>query len=127
MPYIPDSSLDLALNDIQDNVETLHICNAEPTTYAEATSTYSIGNKASPTVAEPSDRSPNGRECVVSAITDGTVTSEDVPTHIALVKDSATSRLLLVAEISNSQTVYVANPFTLPQWAFGFPDAVNDT
>lgn len=123
MPYIPDASMDLLLNDIQDNVEALHICSAEPTTYAEV-ATYDLGNKATPTVAEPSDRTPNGREVVISAISDGSVTSNGTATHWALVKDSATSRLLATGALSASQTVTNGNTFTLTQFAIGVPDAV---
>lgn len=123
MPYIPDASFDLLLNDIQDNVEALHICSAEPTTYAEV-ATYDLGNKASPTVAEPADRSPNGREIVVSAISDGSVTATGTASHWALVKDSATARLLATGALSATQGVTNGNTFTLTSFAIGVPDAV---
>lgn len=126
MPYMPDAAYDAGLNYIQDNVETLHICSTEPTTYAEATSTYSLGSKSSPTVAEPSDKTGGGRECVVSAITDGTVSADGTAAYYALVKDSATSELLLVGEITPSQGVTNGNPFTLPAFAFSFDDAVTE-
>jgi hypothetical protein len=123
MPYIPDAAFDLLLNYIQDNVEALHICSAEPANYA-GLAAVDLGNKQSPSVAEPSDRTPNGREIVVSAITDGSVTATDTATHWALVKDTATSELLATGALSASQGVTSANTFTLTQFAIGVPDAV---
>ena len=124
MAFLPDSAYDALLNDVQDNVETLHICSAEPTSYAEATSTYDLGDKDSPTVAEPSDRGGGGREVVVSAITDGDVTATGTASHWALVKDSATAKLLATGALSAPQAVTSGNTFTLTQFAIGVPDAV---
>ncbi len=61
MPFIPDGAFDLLLNYIQTDAEALHICSQEPTTYTEAVTTYSLGEKTTPTVATPTNRSPNGR------------------------------------------------------------------
>lgn len=124
MPFIDDTAYDALLNDIQDNVEALHICNAEPTNYTEATATFSLGEKTSPTVAEPSDRGGGGREIVVSAITDGAVDVTDDATHWCLVKDSATSKLLCAGALASLQGVTNGNTFTLTQFAIGVPDAV---
>ena len=123
MPYIPDSALDALLNDVQDNVEALHICSAEPANYA-GLAAVDLGNKQSPTMAEPSDRGGGGRECVVSAITDGNVTATDTATHWAIVKDTATAKLLSAGDLSAPQAVTSGNTFTLTQFAIGVPDAV---
>jgi hypothetical protein len=124
MPFLNDAALDALLNYVQDNVETLHICSTLPTTYTEATVTYDLGNKASPTMAEPSDRGGGGRESVVSAITDGSVTATGTADFWALVKDSATSTLLAAGDLSAPQAVTSGNTFTLTSFAVGVPDAV---
>ena len=124
MPYINDVELDALLNSIQDNVETLHICSALPANYTEAATTYTLGNKTSPTMAEPTDKAGGGRESVVSAITDGVVTADGDATHWALVKDSATARLLAAGSLDALETVTNGNPFTLTSFAVGVPDAV---
>ena len=124
MPYINDIEFDALLNSIQDNVGTLHICSQEPLNYTEATATYDLGNKPAPTIAEPSDRAPDGREVVVAAITDGDVTADGDASHWALVKDSATTRLLAAGALSVPQTVSNGNVFTLTEFAVGVPDAV---
>ena len=123
MPYIPDLAYDALLNYIQDNAEALHICSAEPANYAGVAG-VDLGNKAAPTVAEPGDRSPNGREIVISAITDGSVTATDTASHWAIVKDSATAELLAAGALAAPQGVTSGNTFTLTQFAIGVPDAV---
>lgn len=44
MAFIIDSALDAALAHIADNGTRLDLCSSEPTTYAEATSTFTLGN-----------------------------------------------------------------------------------
>ena len=124
MPFIHDTALDALLNDIQSNGESLHICSTEPTNYTEATSTYSLGEKTSPTIATPTDRGGGGREIVVSAITDGAVDVTGTADYWAIVKDSATSRLLAAGDLSAPQGVTNGNTFTLTSFAIGVPDAV---
>lgn len=42
--FVPDSTLDAMLDVIANAVDRIDICSTQPTTYAEATSTYSLGN-----------------------------------------------------------------------------------
>jgi len=125
MAYINDTSLDALLNDIRNNVETLHICSQEPSTVTEAITTYSLGEKPSPTVNAPSDRSGGGREIVVAAISDGSCDANGTATHWALVKTTATARLLATGSLTAQQVVTSGNPFTLTSFAIGVPDAVS--
>lgn len=124
MPFIPDAAFDLLLNYIQDDTEALHICSQEPVDYTEASATYSLGEKTTPSVAEPSDRGGGGREVVISAISDGAVDVTGTATHWALVKDSATSELLATGDLAAPQGVTNGNTFTLTQFTIGVPDAV---
>ena len=123
MPYIPDAAFDLLLNYIQDNQEALHICSAEPANYA-GLAAVDLGDKQTPTVGEPGDRAGNGREIVVTAITDGSVTATGTASHWAIVKDTATSELLATGDLASTQGVTIGNTFTLTQFAIGVPDAV---
>ena len=124
MPFIHDTALDLLLDDIQANGESLHICDTEPTDYTEATATYSLGEKVGPSIAVPSDRGGGGREIIISAITDGAVDVTGTADFWAIVKDSATPRLLAAGDLSAPQGVTNGNTFTLTQFAIGVPDAV---
>jgi hypothetical protein len=122
MPNMTDNAYDALLNYIQTNAESLRICSSLPTNYTEATSTYKLGTKTSPTVGTPADRSPNGREIVVSAISDGAVEADGTAGYWAIVKDSATSLLLCAGDLSSSQAVTNGNTFTLTSFAIGVPD-----
>lgn len=124
MPNMTDAAYDALLDYIQSNAESLHICSSLPTTYAEATSTYSLGSKASPTVGTPADRTPNGREITVSAISDGSVSGDGDAAYWAIAKDSATSELLCAGDLSSSQGVTNGNTFTLTEFDIGVPDVV---
>jgi len=92
-----------------------------PTSYAEATSTYSLGNKSSPSVSAPSDRTGGGRKVTVSAITDGNVTATGTAAFYALC-DTANSRMLAQGSLNSSQAVTSGNTFTLSAFDIGIPD-----
>lgn len=122
MPFLSDNAHDALLNAIQDNVETLYICSTAPTTYTEASSTYALGNKSSPTVGEPTNGDTSGRKIVVSAISDGSVTADGTAAYWALCKDSATSELLVAGDLASSQGVSNGNTFTLTAFDIENPD-----
>lgn len=121
MAWVNDEVLDQGLDWLDTNGTRLDICSQEPTTYAEATSTYTLGNKTGINPAAPSDRSPNGREVVIAAIADGSVTGTDTATHWALSNGSDT--LVATGALSASQAVTSGNTFTLTEFAIGIPDA----
>jgi hypothetical protein len=121
MASIGNEILDGGLDHLDTEADVLHICSQEPTSYAEASSTYTLGNKAGPTVAAPSERGGGGRECVISAINDGSVTGTDTATHWALVDVSGTA-LLATEELASPQSVTSGNTFTLTEFAVGIPD-----
>lgn len=122
MPFIADRVFDNGLTVLDTEANRLDICSQEPATYAEATSTYTLGNKTSPTVGAPADRTPDGRMVTVSAITDGTVTGSGTASHWALT-DTANSRLLAAGALSAPQGVTSGNVFTLGAFNIGIPDA----
>lgn len=122
MPFINDRVFDNGLTVLDTEANRLDICSQEPVTYAEATSTYTLGNKTSLSVGAPGDRTPNGRKVTVAAITDGTVTGTATATHWAIV-DTSNSRLLATGSLSASQAVTSGNTFTLGAFDIGIPDA----
>lgn len=122
MSLVADRCLDAALQVLTSEVNRLDICSSEPTTYTQATSTYTLGNKTSPTVGSPADASPNGRKVTVSAITNGTVTGTGTAGYWALV-DTSNSRLLAAGPLSSTQAVTSGNTFTLTAFDVRIPDA----
>ncbi len=122
MAFMTDNAFDAALNYIRTNTSALHICSAEPANYTEATSTYDLGNKASPTIGTPVNGDTSGRKIVMSAITDGSVTATGTAAAWAVVY--ATGTELLGAEaLASTQAVTSGNTFSLTETDMGIPDA----
>lgn len=111
MPSLSAYVLDAALTKLDTEANALHVCSQEPADYTEATSTYTLGNKATPSVGAPADTT-GGRKVTVAAITDGTATATGTATHWALV-DTVNSRLLATGALSASQGITSGNTLTL--------------
>lgn len=121
MPKFSDNALDALVNYIGNNAAALRICSAEPTTYAESSSTYKLGTKASPTINAVADRTGGGRQRTIATFSDGSVTVTGTATHYAL--DDNTSELLLAQALSSSQAVTSGNTFGISATAeFGVGD-----
>ena len=115
--------LDSGLSQLKALATHIYICSAEPTTYAEATSTFALGNKnfgANNALTGPVDRTPNGRKVTTVAVTDGAVTGTGTASRWAIV-DSVNSRLLVDNDLAASQAVTAGNVFSLPAFDFGIP------
>lgn len=121
MSFLNDRVFDSGLTVLDTEANRLDICSQEPTTYAEATSTYTLGNKTSLSIGAPADRTPSGRKVTVAAITDGTVTGTGTVSHWAIV-DTGNSRLLATGSLSSSQAVTSGNTFSLAAFDIGIPD-----
>jgi hypothetical protein len=112
---------DNGLTTLDTEANRIDICSTEPTTYTEATSTYTLGNSTSLSIGAPADRSGGGREVTVAAISDGSVTGTGTAAYYAIV-DTSNSRLLATGSLSASQSVTTGNTFTLSSVSIGMPD-----
>lgn len=121
--YMNDLLLDLALQAIEDNGSRMDICSAEPATYTEATSTYTLGNKTGLTYTGPADRTPNGRKTQVDAISGGSVTGTNTATHWAISKTTATTALYCTKTLSAPVAVTSGNTWSMAAFDIGIPDA----
>jgi len=121
MATLNDRVFDNGLTVLDTEANRLDICGTEPTTYAQATSDYTLGNKTSITISAPGDRSGGGREVTVSAISDGTVTGDGTASYYAIT-DTSNSRLLATGAITTPQVVTTGNTFTLTSFKIGIPD-----
>lgn len=124
MAYLNDRVLDSGLSVLDTEPDKIYICSALPGTYAEATSTYALGNKdfgsAGGAFGSPAARSPSGRKVSSTAISDGSVTGTGTAAYWAVV-DSANSRLLAAGALSGSQGVTSGNTFSLGSFDIGIP------
>lgn len=121
MATLNDRVFDNGLTVLDTEANRIDITSQEATSYAEATSTYTLGNSTSLSIGAPQDRSGGGREVVVAAISDGSVTGTGTATHYAIV-DTVNSRLLATGSLTASQSVTSGNTFTLSSVAIGIPD-----
>jgi len=121
MATLNDRVFDNGLTVLDTEANRIDITSIEATTYAEATSTNTLGNSTSLSIGAPADRAGGGREVTVAAITDGSVTGTGTATHYAIV-DTINSRLLATGSLSASQAVTSGNTFTLSSVAIGIPD-----
>lgn len=110
MAFIADYIFDLALADLDTATSTMYICSQEPTTYAEASSTYALGNKASLSIGAPANGAVSGRRVTVASFTDGSVTATGTASHWALTKSGTT--LMATGPLSASQAVTNGNTWS---------------
>ena len=123
MATLNDRVLDNGLTVLDTEANKIVITSQAATTYTEANATYALGNSTSLSIAAPTDRAAGGREVVVSAITDGSVTSTGTASHYAII-DTINTRLLAVSTLAAGQVVTSGNTFTLTAITIGIPDPV---
>ena len=121
MATISDYVLDAALAKLDTEADRIDICSQEPTTYTEATSTYTLGNSTSVSFGAPEDGDTSGRKTACAVITDGSVTGSGTATHYAITDVSAT-RLLCTGSLTTSQSVVSGNTFTVATFDVEIPD-----
>jgi len=122
MAFLNDLVIDNGLAALSD-ADELHITSSEISVYANLAAA-TLGNKAPPSVGAVQDRTGGGRERVIAAVTDGSVTGSGTASHWCLV-DTVNSRVLAANSLSASQGVTSGNTFTLDAIAIGIPDGVS--
>jgi len=121
MATLNNRVFDNGLSVLDTEANRLDITSQEATSYADATSTSTLGNSTSISIAAPSDRSTGGREVVVASIADASVTGNGTATHYSVV-DTVNSRLLATGSLTASQVVASGNTFSLGSFTIGIPD-----
>lgn len=108
---INDLAKDQALASLIANGSRVDICSAEPTTYAQATSTLSLGNETGLTLGAAQDGAIDGRRTIIPAITDGDVTADGTASYWAL--NDGAGVLAATGPLTANQGVTNGNKFTL--------------
>jgi len=121
MPSLSNRVFDNGLTVLDTEANRIDITSQEAATYAQAITTYTLGNSTSLSIAAPSDRSGGGREVIAAAISNGSVTGNGTATHYSVV-DTGNSRLLATGALTASQVVSSGNTFTLGSFSIGIPD-----
>lgn len=112
-----DDVLDGLLNYVADNTKRITVCNAQPTTYTEANTTFALADVATTegVAAEDFDLANgdvSGRKLTVTQQADVPVDTNGTATHIALL-DVDNSKLLAVTTCT-SQALTAGNTVTIP-------------
>jgi hypothetical protein len=121
---LEDRVLDTGLNCLDLESTHVDICSTEPTTYAQATTTYLLGFKsfaAGSVFGGPAAGAPNGRKVSSVAITDGTITTSGTANWWAI-SDNTNSRFLAHGSLAASQVVTAGNTFTLASFDIRIPN-----
>lgn len=121
MATLNDRVLDNGLTVLNTEASRVDICSQEPASYAEATSTYTLGSETSISISAPADASPNGRKVTLAAVSGASVTGTGTATHYAI-SDTGNSRLLATGSLSASQVVTSGNTFSLTASDIRIPD-----
>lgn len=121
MASLNDRVFDSGLSILSSEANRVDITSQEAASFAEATSTYTLGNTTSITIASPSDRSGGGRKVTMSAISNASVTGSGTATHYSI-SDTTNSRLLATGALTASQSVATGNTFSLQALDIGIPD-----
>lgn len=106
--------LQQGLDYVKDNADKYYACSSEPTTYAEATSTYALASENVSSTDFTWGTGATGEELTVAAKSGISIDSDGTLGHVALV-DSSTSKLLVV-DTTSSQQLYAGNQLNLPSW-----------
>ena len=111
--YINDEVFDQGLDYFAGQTDIrVDITSQVATTYTEAITTYTLGNKTSLTAGATADGGTDGRKVQIPAITDGSVTGTNTATHWA-VSDVSGTALIATGPLTSSQSVTSGNTFTL--------------
>lgn len=109
--------LDSGLTAAQASVSHIYICSSEPTSYALATTTNTLGffsfGPGSAVTGPSAGTSPTGRKLVANAVTAGTITTTGTASWWAIV---GTASLYAHGLLSAAQAVTAGNSFTLGQF-----------
>jgi len=118
---VDDSVLDGALNIVKNGATQLSVCNAQPTTYTQATATYKLALKTGLTSGSftgPANGDTNGRKLTVNQQATIAVDLTGDATHIALCSGS----VLLYVTTCTTQTFTSGNTVTVPAWDIEIAD-----
>lgn len=121
-PFITDAVLDNLSSLAGQTARRVDICQTqEPTTFTEATSTFTVGNETGLTMTAITNGAVDGRRTQTPAITDGDVTATATAAFWGLT--DAISVLHAAGALSSSQSVTSGNKFTLDAISITIRDA----
>lgn len=116
MSYINPEIFDQGLDYADTNGTRLDICSQEPTTYAGATSTHSLGN-ATVNTGATENGAVDGRRVLVPAVPSLTATANGTATHWALTNGS--NILLATGPLATPLAVTLGTAYSTAAFSIG--------
>ena len=116
---VHDSVLDAALAVIA-GASSICVCSTQPTTYAEAITTYKLAISATPTFQAAADGDTSGRKLEVDEEADINVDTGGNAEHVALV--NSVGSVLLYVTTCTLQALVQDNTVTIPTWDIEIAD-----
>ena len=116
---VNNTVLDAAF-DVVDQCDFQYVCNAEPTTYAEASATFALADVAMvpDTDYTKTDGDTNGRKVTVAAKSGVNVDTTGTATHLALTDGV----VLVYVTTCTSQALTSGNTVDIPVWDIEIAD-----
>ena len=110
---VHDSVLDGAWG-VLDDGDMMTVCSAEPTTVAEARTTFKLADVAMTPVTDytKANGDTNGRKCTMAAKSAVPVDTTGTATHVAI----STATVLLYVTTCTSQALTSGNTVNIPAW-----------
>lgn len=120
--YQNDLMLDSALDWIRARVTQMTACNAQPTTYTQAVTTYKLADvPMTSTGLTVGNGDSSGRKIAVAAKSGVTVDLTGSANHVALA--GSTGSVLLYVTTCTSQSLTSGNTVNFPTWDIEIADA----
>src|SRR5512139_3932100 len=120
--YRNDLMLDAAFDWVRARVTKINVCSTQPTTYAQATSTYMLAQGTlTSTGITVTNGDTNGRKMHVASKTGLTVSVTGTAAHVAL--SGSTGSTLLLVTTCTTQALTTGNTVNIPTWKDTIADA----
>jgi len=120
--YLPDAVIDGMLGYIRVNITGVSVCSTQPTTYAEATSTYMLASQNGLTSTDLTlgDGDTSGRKVTLSEQAGVSITTTATGAHVSWW--GSTGSTLLLVTTCTTQALTTGNTVTIPAHDFEIRD-----
>jgi hypothetical protein len=119
-----DEMLDAALDYLKNAADKLILCSAQPTTYAEATSTYALADVAiDSTDFTHANGDTSGRKTTIAAQNGVLIDTSGTSTHVAIVDDTSSKLLYVTTHTSQALVANGSNTVDIGSFKVEIADA----
>ena len=119
-----DTMLDQALNWIKTNADALYVCSTQPTTYAQASTSYKLAAKTSYSITgSPANGDSSGRKIATNAASSVSVASAGSAQHVAITGSISSTQTLLYVTTCSTKALGTSDKVNIPAFDIEIADA----